>query len=175
MLVTVSGLCSLEKKKFSARFLPTKAGKLLWALAGGTPLRLGQKTKKTKQPAYYTGARTYPRLWCWLKDFMTHQKSGVWPVPYNCLQKRGCKDEGLGLFFALGRSGKRRWSEELAASLACGPCWAASIYWDLLRFARSPGEVKEPPERGAEKLRCELVNASWPQQAVSSAFTLSGR
>lgn len=27
-------------------------------------------------------------------------------------------------------------------------------------------------ERGAENLRCELVNASWPQQAVSSAFAL---
>lgn len=27
-------------------------------------------------------------------------------------------------------------------------------------------------ERGVEKLRCELVNASWPQQAVSSAFAL---
>lgn len=41
-----------------------------------------------------------------------------------------------------------------------------------MRFARSPGEVKELSERGAEKLRCELVNAPWPQQAVSPAFAL---
>lgn len=159
----------MEKKEFFTPLLPTKAGKL-WSLAGDTPLQHWELMARI-QRRFQNLAEALVFL---AQGLRTNRKSGVWPALVSLTtEKEGAKTKVRAATYVTLRSDTR-----VKSFLPHSPAVLAGLHtrlcWDLLRFDRTPREVKLS-ERGAEKLRCELVNASWPQQATSSAFALSRR
>lgn len=74
-----------------------------------------------------------------------------------------------------GRMGEEKLRMESAAPhlpATLAPLLAFAVIFP--RFGWAWREVRRSQGRGAAKLRCRLVNASWPR-ATGSAFALSGR